>query len=318
MEINQINNQELVSKYIDSAVALLINQSLMTKEDLPRIKINIGYIYTSGKNEVVTLFKINLGGNVYYFSTQEGKLMLININEELFKATIEQMKDLHECLRSDETELQKNRRLKNINLLKSKNIVYSNFLKCAYIDEYHKPKDIDTILKRALATFVTASCAHYVRKNGNPYGYDIYYTLFHIEDFLYPQEKVFLENNYTKENLIELEWRYETCFVLFWCLGLIDADISDTEFFDLALMDNLIKTSNSFDEIKSKCNMRSISEILDAQDLYYRYAWALYENKVTPGALIGNLNNGIVFERRRGFEWLFSPENDWCKINLSA
>ena len=53
-------------------------------------------------------------------------------------------------------------------------------------------------------------------------------------------------------------------------------------------------------------------------DLYYRYHWACVEKQVNPNTNIGLLNPGVVVERRRGLEWLFSEEDDWNKISLDT
>ena len=53
-------------------------------------------------------------------------------------------------------------------------------------------------------------------------------------------------------------------------------------------------------------------------DLYYRYHWACVEKRIKPDTIIGSLDGEVVWERRRGLEWLVSDMEDWNKISLDT
>ena len=80
----------------------------------------------------------------------------------------------------------------------------------------------------------------------------------------------------------------------------------------------LFKKSISYEDFKNKCNLRSVNEILDMLDLYYRYHWACVEKRIKPETSIGNLNPSVVVERRRGLEWIISKTQDWYDISLDT
>lgn len=103
-----------------------------------------------------------------------------------------------------------------------------------------------------------------------------------------------------------------------WILGLVD-DISDggmTCDCDSAI--RFVLSTSSFEDFKSKCKLRSKEEILDMEDLYFRYEWAINENKINLNASIGNLNSSNVRERYRGLKWALSNEDDWYNLSLGA
>lgn len=66
------------------------------------------------------------------------------------------------------------------------------------------------------------------------------------------------------------------------------------------------------------CKLRSVEEILDMLDLYYRYHWACVEKRVRPETNIGKLNPEVVMERRKGLEWLINEINEWDEISLDT
>lgn len=54
------------------------------------------------------------------------------------------------------------------------------------------------------------------------------------------------------------------------------------------------------------------------EDLYFRYNWAINENRINSNANISNLNSDNVIERRRGLTWVLSDINDWYDLSLNA
>lgn len=53
-------------------------------------------------------------------------------------------------------------------------------------------------------------------------------------------------------------------------------------------------------------------------DLYYRYHRVCVEKRIHPETAIGELNPNVVFERRRGLEWLIDDTMDWNDISLNT
>ena len=59
----------------------------------------------------------------------------------------------------------------------------------------------------------------------------------------------------------------------------------------------LLSEKADYNEFKKSCRLRSIDEILDMTDLYFRYHWACVEKRLKPETQTGNLNPDVVIER---------------------
>lgn len=80
----------------------------------------------------------------------------------------------------------------------------------------------------------------------------------------------------------------------------------------------LLSERADYNEFKKSCRLRSIDEILDMTDLYFRYHWACVEKRLKPETQTGNLNPDVVIERRKALEWVISDEYDWNDIALNT
>lgn len=101
MEINQKNNVNLKKNFANKAIELLLNQNLLTKDKLgPESTIcSYGYIFTLENDDIEGLFKITCCKETFYFAIQKKQLMLLKINESLYKSLVANAIDLHDCLK---------------------------------------------------------------------------------------------------------------------------------------------------------------------------------------------------------------------------
>lgn len=325
MEINQINNSGMKEKISTLAIKTLLSNQIITQEDLTNIRVDFGYIFTKedGMLEAL-LYVLTKSQNKYFFAAQNGKLMMLNINEEFFNETVSNMKNLHECLKSyavEETNTQKERREKNNELLSKNNIVTNKNLLCLHNDEQAKTKSLDEMCRRAVASLIVIQIACDINNGNYEESKEFFVPMlkkYNVLDCLNSKEKRIIDGTYSKQDAIDIDWEYEAFWALVWYLGLV-SDISDaSKLCDCPTAISFIRTSNSLEDFKSKCNPRSMKELLDMQDLYYRYHWAINEKRVNPNANIGNINLSNVIERRRALEWILSDKYDWYEIEMHA
>lgn len=340
MEVNQISNVGLVREVIDKSLNFLITQNKIDPSKTGEITHEFGYIYTRDDGFVEALFKFTLeDGTIYRMALQENKILLLNLDEETYQDTVTTMKNTHACLRNNdfkETELQIARKQKNNEYLKAHNITFSDKMSCIYEDSQVKLKSLDEICKRAIASLLVIQISCDIRNNRYNESRAFFLPLLEKYDVLNSfngKELRILSSDYPKDkqDLIDMDWAYEAYWALCWCLGLID-DISDASaicdcdkaiFFVMDPIKNpekagLFKKKAPFDTFRDRCHLRSVSEILDMQDLYYRYSWAINEKKINESTSIGNLDSSVVLERRRALEWIISDVDDWYDVNLSA
>lgn len=182
-------------------------------------------------------------------------------------------------------------------------------------------RDLDTICKRAIACLLSTQVACDI-ENGDYENSVTFFgrllKIFGAEEVLNPMEQRLFDGTYTKQDVINAAWEYETFWALAWALGLTD-DISDASVIcDCQKAIHLVGDCRSFAEFKANCCMRDVDTILDMLDLYFRYHWAVNHKRIQPDTNTGDLIPGVVVERRRGLEWLFDSEDDWYQISLDT
>ena len=324
MEINQINNRKIKYNIGNASLKLLIDNNFINHEELKNVVLEYGYLFSKEDGNLEALLKISCIQKIYYFAFQKGKLMLVNINERQYVETIEYMKNNHECLKNDdiiETEKEKTRRLKNNQYLINNNITINENMACLFKDENVKLKSLDEICKRAITCLLTVQIACDINNNYYKESLEYFkplYKKYNVENNFNSKELRIINGSYSMQDAIDMDWAYEAYWALCWCLGLVD-DIKDaSKLCDCnKAIDFVIKTS-SLDEFKTKCKLRSIYEILEMHDLYFRYNWAINNKKIDQKTSIGNLNPSNVIERRRALEWVLSEIDDWYQLPLYA
>ena len=223
--------------------------------------------------------------------------------------------------KDDPTALAEKRRKNNNEYIKKLGIACYENLPLRESSCEVKLKDIDSICKRAITCMISITFVFDIEK----IGYDEArknaisdLEKYNITNSLLEIEKKLFENNYDEKTKINIMWSYECYWSLVWALGLID-DIKDASgICDYKKAGSIVYDCKNYDEFKSKCKLRDIEEILDMLDLYYRYHWACVEKRIKPDTIIGSLDGEVVWERRRGLEWLVSDMEDWSKISLDT
>ncbi len=185
-----------------------------------------------------------------------------------------------------------------------------------------KLKDVDVICKKAISTLLIVQVAHDALKDQFEKSKSMFteaFERFGVENYLNAKEKAVWDGTYTKLDLIHITWEYEIFGVLVWALGIIDTDEIKIPKDPLDYMKaiDIVKDCKSYDDFKAKVNMRSLEEILDMLDLYYRYHWATHEYGLKHKGHY-KINHEVVVERRRGLEWLVSNADNWFDIYLDT
>ena len=148
-----------------------------------------------------------------------------------------------------------------------------------------------------------------------------YLKNYNLWDYVTPNEKDFLANP-TDEKKNQETWKCEGIWTLMWALKIVDnlgypnqmCDLNDIPAERYPVEQD--KAPNSF--IKSVTALRTKTEILDANDLYYRINWACVDAKIN-GIELNDLNPGIVYERHYALNWLTNyMEQEWDKISTDT
>lgn len=330
MEENLINDKKLKENISNTVVAVLLDNKLINENDLTDVNVNFGYLFAKADGIAEGLLKISCKGKSFYFAVQDNTIKLLTIGEVQYQETINYMVSNHDCLKetpSIENEKEKNRRIKNNRVLEQFGITTNDKLVSGKNEQNIRIKSVDEICKRAIASLITIQVACDIN-NGKDIKSDEYkddfefikslYKKFGVEDSLNSKEKRIIEGTYTDQDPIDMDWAYESYWTLCWALGLVNDITNAAELCDCSMAISFVTNNNSFEEFKSKCKLRSVEEILDMYDLYYKYHWAINDKMVNPSTSADNLNPSNVLERRRALEWLISDVDDWYDLQLNA
>lgn len=185
-----------------------------------------------------------------------------------------------------------------------------------------KLKTIDDICKRVIASFLTIQLAFEIEQNDN---YEEAVKFFeglldkyNIKNCLLPSEKKLFNNKYKQSDILNITWNYETIWALLWALNMVNDMDKPFSICDVDKIASIIVPCESVKEFKESAKLKDIEEILDMLDLYYRYHWVVVDKELNPETNIGKLNPDVVWERRKGLEWLISNKNDWDEISLDT
>lgn len=236
------------------------------------------------------------------------------------------------------------RKEKSIAYLKEKGIPYFRYLPTIESSNDVNLKSLDNVCKRAATCLFSTQIACDVRDDGDYEKSKLIFgglvKLFGLEDELFPIEKRIFNNDFSRQDILDVVWTYECYWMLLWALGIIDTEevitpdkICDSkkaiaifqEFMMPIINHNFSKSKNfkllsdtTFENFKKAAHFRDVEEILDMLDLYYRYHWACVQHRIDHGKTEFIIDEEIVLERRRALEWLISDEFDWNNIRLDT
>lgn len=144
---------------------------------------------------------------------------------------------------------------------------------------------------------------------------------YNLWNLVTPNEKLFLENPIDDKKTQET-WKCEGIWVLMWALKIVDqlgfpnemADLNNIPFENYPIGKD--KDPNDF--INAQKDLRFKTEILDANDLYYRLDWACVDARINDNP-IKQVNSGVVYERHYALNWLINYMNaDWDDVTCDT
>lgn len=214
------------------------------------------------------------------------------------------------------------RRLRSNTYIKEKQIACLESLPLTESSDEVTIKSVDERCKRAIACLISVQLACDI-SSGNDYDvskefFEKLLRQYQVENELIEKERKLFEGTYTDQDAVDVAWTYETYWAVVWSLGLVEDIKASGEICDCERAIALVSECESFEDFKNQCHPRTVEEILDMLDLYYRYHWVCVEYTLNPETKIGDLDPEVVCERRRGLEWLVSEESDWNEILLDT
>jgi hypothetical protein len=231
----------------------------------------------------------------------------VHINSEYFDT------DQNEL---DEDQIE--RKAKNEEILEKENIKINKHLPCIESERETTIRTPKEIAERVSVLAVTNLVAFNSISSEEAIDYLQNYKLW---DVTTEGEKEFLADPTDDKKAYE-SWKCEGIWTLMWALNKVENLDFPNEFCNLENINSddypVGKDKDPFDFINSIVSTRSKSEILDANDLYYRYNWACVDERIN-GRQMESINPGIVYERQYALNWLINyMDQDWDNVTCDT
>ena len=112
-----------------------------------------------------------------------------------------------------------------------------------------------------------------------------------------------LDKKLTQQEMMNLTWRFERCKPFAWALKIIeDFNFDFKTEFNISTIDDMLFNGSTIIE---NCSLRDKLEILEKAELLNRINWACEEARINKTS-IDNVNEGIVIEQLKAFEFMLS------------
>lgn len=198
---------------------------------------------------------------------------------------------------------QTDRKERNEAFLVSRNIKVNKYLPCIESEAATTIRSAHAVAERVTALAVT----NLVATNQFTGEEAIHYLdQYQLSSLMTPKEKAFLANPSDQQKVQET-WKCEGIYVLLWAMGKVD---------ELPFPDALCNLSNispvdypvipgrdPVGYIQAIDTIRSKHEIMNANDLYYRFYWTCVDARLN-GRDAGDLIGSVVYERLYALNWL--------------
>lgn len=227
--------------------------------------------------------------------------------------------------RPEETQKDQERKARSIAVCKDRNIPCIEHLRAAVYESECRIPAKEEILHRIAAIFAACVYAE-VHTSGQceepkKAAKEMREELdkrYGVNAWLSPKECAYLEGKLDDAaNHNRFGWRYECCAVLLWALSLYDLGEPD-EICDASKL-GAIMWNNDFDSLMEKALLRSKEELLDKQDLIFRYDWACVDARI-HGKELTVVSGDIVYEWHYALNWLVGAEGitEWDEVRTTT
>lgn len=214
--------------------------------------------------------------------------------------------------KEDYTTEQLERKSRSEEILHEAGVKVNENLPCIVSSEDTLFRDPEEIIERAYALLIVAVKGEGLEKEH----VDREIKKKNITSFSPREQEILDAESLSDADRAYATWRYESLNVMLWALGKVETLDYPNDICDVATIVKIIH-GVSREEFEKYINLRSEGEILDQLDLLYRMHWACVDARVKGESVSGDLDPGIVYERRYSLHWLCRQDDDeWDEIVL--
>ena len=207
------------------------------------------------------------------------------------------------------------RKVRSVDILKSFNVPINAHL--PYIEDSTEAlkRTKEEIALRAMSLLVVAVKAEGLEQ-------DIVNSLiknYGLADALTPNEKAFISNPEPSEfDKTQFIWRYEAAWVLLWSMGYVQELSPPTNICDVPAAVSVLQQRNR-EQFIQDAKLRPLTEILNENDLIYRYHWAVVDARVNGLKIPETIDPSVVLERHYALNWLVGyMDQEWDDVSTDT
>lgn len=222
------------------------------------------------------------------------------------------------------------RRAATIAKLKANDIPYKEKMPLLPDSQQVKLKTVEEIARRATAVLIVIQFVREVLDDTEKANIktskriaEVFLNRYGVKMNLTAAEEAFLEKGqYDKQELIDKMWLYESVWIMYWSIGLLDVlgELNEpTEICDVAYLLDVLASYTNIGELLADTEMKDSNEIITKMDENYLYHWACVDNRIKRQQAPAGLDEGVVMERQRAFNWLTQLNNEqWDEVTMNS
>jgi len=213
------------------------------------------------------------------------------------------------------SEESRERKKASIEVMKREKIGYIDHLPVIADTSETTLRPIEDIVRRAYALWLVAERAEGMSQEE----YDNRVSQYRVEDSITANERAFADDEDPREDyVLEFSQRWEACKLLLWSIGFF-VDIARPDHF--ANVDRLreMLSTRTVKQMVAEAQLRSVGEVLDMNDLVYRYHWGALDAELYGKPIPAKLQYTVLFERHYALNWLIGYKNqDWDDVRTDT
>lgn len=200
-------------------------------------------------------------------------------------------------------------------LLKDRNVPINQHL--PYIEDANEAlnRAKEEVALRAMALLIVAAKAEGLEQEV----VDKLIENYDLSSVLSPNERSFVEDPSPSQfDRTQFIWRYEGAWVLLWALSYVEDLAPPTSICDVPVAVTFL-TERSREQFIADAKLRPISDLLDANDLIYRYHWAVVDARVNGLEIPSEIDSSVVLERHYALNWLIGyMDQEWDDVSTDT
>lgn len=147
---------------------------------------------------------------------------------------------------------------------------------------------------------------------------EVFLNRYGVKMNMTPLEEEFLQQlDYDKQQLIDKMWLYESAWIMMWSINLVGELKEPQQICDVERLLHVLASYKNIGELLEDATLREPQEILTRMDENYLYYWACVDARLKNQLSPADLDEGIVMERQRAFNWLTQLQlAEWDDVKI--